>query len=126
MEIVTRIAWILLAFVHAAPALVAFRPSLAARLYGAAGSGDLALLMTHRGVLFLAVVLACLYAAWEPTARPTAALVAGISVVGFLIHYALAGLPVGPLRTVALVDAFALIPLACVLLTAWPRATLAT
>lgn len=123
MEAVTKIAWIVLALIHAAPAMAGLRPGLIRTLYGTAASGDLSVLLAHRGVLFLAVLAACLYAAFESTARPTASLVAAISVVGFLAHYALAGLPGGPLRTVALVDAAALLPLAWVLLTAWIRPT---
>jgi len=122
VELVTKLAWISLALIHAAPALVGMRPSMVATLYGTAPSGDLGVLLAHRGVLFLAVLAACLYAAFEPAARQTASLVAAISVIGFLIHYALAGLPAGPLRTVALVDAVAVAPLAWVLLTAWRRA----
>jgi hypothetical protein len=41
-------------------------------------------------------------------------------VLGFLIGYALAGSP-KRLRTIALVDAAALIPLAIVLIDVWPR-----
>jgi hypothetical protein len=45
--------------------------------------------------------------------------VVGISVIGFLLVYAAAGAPEGPLRTIAVVDALALIPLAIVGWKAW-------
>lgn len=77
------------------------------------------MLLAHRGALFLAIVAACVYAAFDPPARRALSLVIAISVVGFLILYLRAGMPAGPLRTIALVDAAALIPLLFVAASAW-------
>jgi hypothetical protein len=119
MEIVTQLAWIALALIHLLPAVSAFRPSLIERLYGVSPSGDLSVILQHRGVLFVAIVVACIFGALEPSARRPLAIVVAISVVGFLISYARAGMPRGPLRRVALVDAIGLVPLAIVVYVAW-------
>jgi hypothetical protein len=122
VELVTRLCWLAIVAVHASPAAVLFRPALTERLYGVPPDGTTGVLLIHRGALFLAIVLVALYAAFAPEARRAASLVVAISVVGFLIVYALAGAPAGPLRTIALVDLAALAPLAIVLWTAWrPR-----
>lgn len=73
----------------------------------------------HRGALFLALVVAAAVAAFNPAARPVGVAVMAISVVGFLAVYARAGMPTGALRTIALVDLAALVPLAFVALHAW-------
>lgn len=119
MEILVKAAWGLLVLIHALPAAVLFAPETLGRLYGIAPDGDLGVLMLHRGALFLAVVALCLLALFDPTARRAASLAVAISVVGFLAVYARAGLPAGPLRTIALVDALALLPLAIVVVAAW-------
>ncbi|HYD36081.1 MAG TPA: hypothetical protein VEA60_00610 [Allosphingosinicella sp.] len=119
MEIATRLAWILLALVHASPAAVLFRPSLVRRLYGVAPDGPAGLLLTHRGATFLAIVVACVWAAFDPTVRRLCTIVVAIAVLGYLFLYARAGLPAGPMRTIAAVDAFALAPLLLVTLSAW-------
>jgi hypothetical protein len=63
-----------------------------------------------------------IFAAFVPEARKVATLLVGISVVGFLLVYSMAGAPDGPLRTIAVVDAFALLPLALVSWRAWRAA----
>lgn len=115
MEFATKLAWLLLAAVHAAPSAVAFAPGLVERLYGVERAGAVGLLLTHRGALFLAVLSVSVLAAFDPGARRAAALVVGISIVGYLILYAAAGALDGPLRTVALVDVAALAPLGFVI-----------
>ena len=119
MEIATRIAWILLALVHASPAAVLFRPSLVQSLYGTAPDGPTGLLLTHRGATFLAIVVAAVWAAFDPSVRRLCTIVVAVAVLGFLFLYARAGMPEGPLRTIAGVDAFALAPLLLVLWSAW-------
>lgn len=119
METMVRFAWLLLAAVHVAPAVVLFRPALIERLYGVAPGNAADLLLVHRGALFLAVVVVALFAALDPGARRAASLVTAISLIGYLIVYSRAGFPVGPLRTVALVDAMAILPLAVVVFAAW-------
>ncbi len=118
-ETMTKIAWIALALIHATPALAVFAPQTVARLYGVAPDGDLGVLLVHRGALFLAIVVGCLWAAVDGSARRVTSVLVTISVVGFLIVYWRSGAPVGPLRKIALVDAVALAPLAFVLVRAW-------
>jgi hypothetical protein len=115
----TLIAWCVLALVHTPPAAVVAWPELVGQLYGETIGGTLQLLLVHRGVLFLAVVMACIHAAFIPSARRVTSLVVGTSVVGFLFLYARAGMPAGPLETIALFDAIALAPLAWVVIDAW-------
>lgn len=112
-------SWLLLALVHLTPAAVLAKPDLIRSLYGVEAAGELGVLLIHRGALFLAIVVVCLYAAWEPGARRAASLVVGISVMSFLAVYALAGAPSGSLRLIALVDAVALAPFALVSWNAW-------
>lgn len=119
MEFATKIAWFLLALVHVSPAAVLFRPSLVQRLYGTAPEGSASLLLTHRGATFLAIVVACLWAAFDPSVRRLCTVIVAIAVLGYLALYAGAGLPRGPLRTVAAVDALALAPLLLVTWSAW-------
>ena len=121
MEIIVKAAWLMLAAVHAAPAAAAFSPALLSRLYGLAPDGTLAVLLTHRGAMFLAVVAAALLAAFDPASRRAAAVVVAISLTGFLLAYGRAGFPDGALRSIALVDVAALVPLAIVLFDAARR-----
>jgi hypothetical protein len=114
------LAWLALVLVHTPPALATFSPGLRNRMYGVDGAGPLGLILTHRGVLFLAVASVCVLAAFNTEARVAAALVTSISLLGFLAAYALTGAP-KRLRTIALVDTAALIPLAFVLADVWPR-----
>lgn len=97
------IAWIVLALVHLMPALAFFRPATLTALYGIQPDNPLFLLMHHRAALFLAVFVACLWAAWRPEARQVAGIATAISMLGFLWLYWRAGAP-APLRTIARVD----------------------
>ncbi|MFZ9395451.1 MAG: hypothetical protein ACO25F_05240 [Erythrobacter sp.] len=97
------VSWIVLALVHLLPALAFFRPATLTTLYGIKPDDRLLLLMHHRAALFVAVVAACLWAAWRPEARQLAGIVTAISMVAFLWLYWRAGAP-APLRTIALVD----------------------
>ena len=114
MEVVTRIAWLALAAVHLTPAAVVVVPSLVSRLYGVEPTGDLGIILTHRGALFLAVVAAATLAAFHPPSRVAAFVVVAISMGGFLALYGAAGFPEGPMRKIALTDFAALLPLAVV------------
>ena len=107
-----RIAWLLLAAIHAMPALALFQPALLMRMYGAAPDDAVFLLLQHRAALFLVVVIICLWAVVDPGVRRLAvvAAAAAVSMVGFLTLYAGAGRPPA-LRTIALVDAAGLVPL---------------
>lgn len=119
MEVVVKAAWALLALAHLSPSAVAAFPSLTQRLYGVEAAGDLGVLLAHRGALFLAIVFACICGVFDPAARRALSVVVATSVIGFLIIFALAGAPSGPLRQIAIVDAVALLPLAIVIISAW-------
>lgn len=119
MEPATKIAWLLLALVHVSPAAVLFRPSLVQSLYGVAPDGPTGLLLTHRGATFLAIVVAAIWAAFDPSVRRLCTVAVAIAVISYLILYFRAGLPEGPLRTIAAVDSFALAPLLFVTWSAW-------
>lgn len=112
-------AWIMLVLVHTPPALAAFSPGLRRRLYGVNEDANLGVILTHRGVLFLAVAVACVYAALAPDGRRLATIVAAISMLGFFAVYASAGMPKGQLRTIALMDLIATPALAFVAWEAW-------
>lgn len=113
------LAWIVLALVHAPPALATFSPQLRQRMYGVSEDATLGVILTHRGILFLAVAVSCIYAVFENDGRRLASIVAGISMLGFLALYALAKLPKGRMRAIALMDALALPALAFALIDAW-------
>lgn len=103
VEGVTIAAWGAIALVHLPPAAVLFVPALSERMYGVPAIGAAGPLLVHRGGLFLAVVAVAGLAAWMPSARPAACLVAGLSMTSFLIVYARAGMPPA-LRRIALAD----------------------
>lgn len=119
MENAVRLCWALLALVHAMPALVFFAPSLTQRLYDVSPDGDVGLLIVHRGALFLAILVTSLIALFDPEVRRAAFVIVAISVAGFLFAYVRAGMPDGALRTIAIVDLIALLPLAFVGWAAW-------
>ncbi len=123
MEHITKLAWALLALIHLAPAAVFFLPHLTQKLYNIDANGDLGVLITHRGALFLAIVAACLAGTFDPEARKAVSIVVAISVISFLWLYVRAGMPTGPLKTIALVDAIGLVPLLWVLWSAWRIST---
>jgi hypothetical protein len=108
-----RICWGVLALVHLAPALALVWPAMLTRLYGVERGGDLFLLMQHRAALFGVVLIACIWAALDPSVRRPAVVATGLSMVSFLALWALAGQPAS-LRTIALADAAALPALAYV------------
>lgn len=97
------ILWLILAAIHAMPALAFFRPAMLTRLYRLEPDNPLFLLMQHRAGLFVAVFVACVYAALVPEGRRLAVLVAGLSMVSFLVLYWQAG-PPPALRRIAHVD----------------------
>jgi len=114
------LAWLALVLVHTPPALATFSAPMRKGMYGVDDGGPLGLILTHRGVLFLAVASVCVLAAFNAEARVAALLVTSVSVIGFLIAYVVAGSP-KRLRTIAVVDAAALVPLAYVAFDVWPR-----
>lgn len=119
MEIMTKLAWAALALIHAPPAAALVSSAAVERLYNTRADGDLGVILTHRGALFLALVMLSLWAAFDPSVRRPASVVVAVSVVGFLGIYARAGMPLGALRTIAIVDCVALVPLAWVVFDCW-------
>ncbi len=97
------ILWLILAGVHALPALAFFRPAQMQALYRVTPDNPLFLLMHHRAALFLGVFAACIIAAFHPESRKLASVVTGISMVSFLILWWRAGFPPA-LKTIATVD----------------------
>ena len=97
------ILWLILAAIHAMPALALFRPATLTALYRIEPDNPLFLLMQHRAALFLAVFVACVWAAFVPEGRKLAVLVVGISMLSFLALYWSAGSP-APLKRIAMVD----------------------
>lgn len=97
------ILWLIVAAVHAMPALAFFRPGQMQSLYRVGPDNPLFLLMHHRAALFLAVFVTCVIAAFHPPSRPLASVVAGISMLAFLFLWSRAGFP-PQLKTIAMVD----------------------
>ncbi len=118
MEMLVRLCWLVLAAVHLPPAAATAVPSLIERLYGVEPTGDVGVLLVHRATLFLAVAAASVYAAFVRTSRPVSSIVVGVSILGFLALYFRAAAPPA-LRTIAVVDMVALIPLGVVMVDAW-------
>lgn len=65
------------------------------------------------------MVTVALFAAFNPEARKAATLVVGISIIEFLLVYGMAGAPKRQLRTIAVVNAVALLLLVFVTWRAW-------
>ena len=118
MEAMVRICWGALALLHLAPAAVLLRPELAARLYDVDPAGTAGALIVHRGALFLAVLVAAVWALFDPGARRLASVVVAISMAGFLLVWWRAGSPEA-LRGIAIADMVGLVPLGVVLWAAW-------
>lgn len=119
MEFLTKISWGALALIHLTPSLPIFKPKMIEKLYDADPSGDLGLLMTHRSGLFLAVFVASLFALMNAEGRKLATIIVATSMISFLILYARAGFPAGPLKKIAIADAVGLLPLGFVVWRAW-------
>ena len=119
MEVLVIIGWVMLIAIHAMPSLVVFAPSMAAKLYNVDPAGDIGVLLVHRGAMFLTVVVVSLIAIFDPSIRWLASIVVAISLVSFLIVYARAGMPAGPLRPIAIVDLVGVVPLVFVSVLAW-------
>ncbi len=119
METALKLAWGTLALIHLSPAAVALSPRMVQRLYGQSPTGDIGLLLAHRGSLFAAIFAACCLAIFDAPARRALSLVVAISILGFLWLYLRARAPSGPLRTIAIVDSAALLPLIFVTAEAW-------
>lgn len=98
-----KLFWMVLAAIHLLPAMAFFRPEMIGRLYGVERGSPAFLLLHHRAALFLAILVLCLWAAFDPASRRVASIGVGVSMISFLILYSLAGSP-APLRNIALAD----------------------
>jgi hypothetical protein len=97
------LAWIVLAAVHAMPALAFFQPSLLTKLYRLQPDNPLFLLMHHRAALFLGIFTACIWAMFDPKPRQLATVAVAISMLSFLALYWRRGSPKA-LKKIAQVD----------------------
>ena len=102
-----RIAWLVLALVHALPAIAALRPGMIAGMYGVGTDDPAFLLLHHRAALFGAVLVVCLWAAVDPSVRRLSVVVVAISMGSFIAMWFAYGTPPA-LRTIAIVDMVAL------------------
>ncbi len=110
---IERLVWGLLALVHVTPALALFVPSLLTKLYGVSSGDPLFLLMHHRSALFLTVVVACIWCAFDPTPRRLGVVLVAISMLSFLALYFANGSPPS-LKQIAVADIIGLPALAFV------------
>ena len=110
-----RIAWLVLALIHALPALALVRPSLLTVLYGADPSLPAYALLWHRAALFAVILMMCLWAAVRPEVRPLSVVAVAISMVGFLVIFWLQDMP-AVLRPIAIAD---LVGLPALAFAAW-------
>ena len=102
-----KTAWLILAAVHALPALALFRPAMIGKLYGVASDNPLFLILHHRAALFLVIFLLSVWAAFDPVSRRMASVGVGVSMISFLILYWFAGSP-SAFRTIATADLVAI------------------
>jgi hypothetical protein len=97
------ISWLVLAAIHATPALALFRVSLIGKLYRIRPDSPLFMLFQHRAALFLVIFVICVWAAFDPASRRIASVAVAISMVSFLVLWRLAGSPPA-FRTIAVTD----------------------
>jgi hypothetical protein len=114
-----KIAWLILAAIHATPALALFRPAMIGTLYRVDNNNPLFLLLQHRAALFLVIFLLCVWAAFDPASRRVASVGVGVSMVSFLILYWSAGFPAA-LKTIAMTD---LVGIPFLIFAAWKAFT---
>lgn len=99
-----RICWIILGLViHLPPFAAFFVPSLVTRLYGVAPDDMNFALLQHRAALFGVVVIACIWAAFDPGVRKLAFVLTALSMISFLAVYAIHSQP-SALRAIAIGD----------------------
>jgi hypothetical protein len=108
------IAWLILALVHVMPALAFFIPSLLTKLYRLEPGNALFLLMQHRAALFFAILVICIWSAFDEAPRRLASVAVAISMVSFIALYWQQGAPTA-LRQIAIVDLIGLPALVYVL-----------
>ena len=100
-----RLFFLLLAFIHAIPALAAVAPGSLTRLYGVPASDSALLtLLQHRAVLFALLAGALVLAAFRPDLRWPALVAVSVSMASFLLIAALRGELSGSLRSIVVAD----------------------
>ena len=80
-----RLLFLLLALIHAIPALAAVAPGSLTRLYGVPASDSALLPLQHRAVLFGLLAAALVLAAFRPYIRWPALIAVKVSMASFLI-----------------------------------------
>ena len=101
----TRLVFLLLALIHAVPALAAVAPASLTRLYGVpANDSALLTLLQHRAVLFGLLAAALALAALRPDYRWPALLAVSVSMASFLLIAAVRGELSGSLRSIVVAD----------------------
>lgn len=108
-----RLAWLLLALIHALPAIALVRPQLLTTLYGVEQASPVYTLLWHRAALFAVILLICCWAAIRPEVRQLASVAVAISMFAFLAVYWSQGSP-SNLRAIAIADIVGLPALAFV------------
>ena len=105
-----RLLFLLLALIHAIPALAAVAPGSLTRLYGVPASDSALLtLLQHRAVLFGLLAAALVLAAFRPDIRWPALVAVTVSMASFLLVAALRGELSGSLRSIVVADAAGLL-----------------
>ncbi|GAA6155006.1 hypothetical protein NBRC116588_04790 [Pyruvatibacter sp. HU-CL02332] len=123
MSYAISVGFLILTALHAQPALSAVRPGMMASLYGpAVTESGLGILLHHRAMGFALVALSCLAAAFVPAIRQPVLILAGWSMVGFLVAYWVGGSPAGPIQRIALADLVCLPVLFFLAWAVWLRA----
>jgi hypothetical protein len=100
---IEKICWTVLGLIHLPPALALFLPAMLTRLYGVEKGSTTFTLMHHRAALFVVIFVICLWAIFRTDVRPLALVTVGLSMVSFLVIWAMAGAP-AQLRSIAVAD----------------------
>jgi hypothetical protein len=98
-----RSCWAILALIHLLPSIAFFIPSLITRLYDVASDDVNFALLQHRAALFGVVVIACIWAAFDPGTRKLTFVLTAFSMISFLLIFGIYGQP-SALRSIAFVD----------------------
>ncbi len=88
-----KLSYAVLVLIHLMPASTLFRLQAIGKLYRIDATGPLLALLQHRAALFAIVVIACLWAIADPTARRLSVVVIATSMLSFLAIYWQAGSP---------------------------------
>jgi hypothetical protein len=102
-----KLCWVILALIHIIPALAFFKPALLTSLYGVQAGSITYVLLHHRAALFLGIFIASVRALLHHESRQLAVIVIGISMLSFLMLYAMNGMPEN-LRVIAIADVIGL------------------